>query len=124
MREVEAYKSDKPVWRGMFFKSEKQSQKFIDDLRKNNLSVNGAAMSTSKSLRVAAKFAMTRGYRGYPLMVKIVGHKNGRDFEPLALFKNEKEVLFLKGSKFKLVGYGQLQMKNGNVFNRIILEEI
>jgi hypothetical protein len=119
MQKVEPYKGG-IVYRGLHFNNEAEMRAFLTDIASTGKYVNrDPFMSTSKNVPTSRRFA---GAAPYGLTMEIRENHSGRDFEPFAnelkVYEHQEEVLFLKGSEFRLI---RAVMQNGKP--HLILEE-
>lgn len=107
-KKMPIYKDDKPLQRDYFFNDEESIDNFTDEIKNNTIFTDKAFLSTSKGHYGEGKeqvhFIITKSH-------------TGRDISNYNV--KEKEVLFMRNSKFKIIRFFQ---KNG-IFN-VVLEEL
>lgn len=122
MERLETYKGA-ALYRGLRFKTRAARQAFINKINADNGFTNEEiGMSTSKNESTANDFSADP----FGVTMEILPHHSGRDFESftheireIGIYAHEQEVLFLKGSKFKLI-----KMTESNGRPHMILEEL
>jgi len=104
------------TYRGLNFKNENEKVKFIADLKKSKNITDKGFVSSSKDIDVALDFAEREG----PGVILEIEGKSGVDIHNLSNVKDEQEILFGKGIKFKFK-----EIKTGPDRSTIlVLEEI
>ena len=115
---------------GKVYRATKLDEKLIMKLIPGTKMVNTTFWSTSKDFKIAEKFMMKQNFRNAFIICKTTKNNIDIDFEKLNPF-NEKEVLFLPFTEFKVenvsskMQYGKkvftielIELENNNYVNR------
>ncbi len=119
------YESKTPLYRGVPFRNEPELRAFLNQFQGNEWLNTRPFMSATKDGRTGFDFVKNSGY---PVFVEIRGAHSGRDLEPFKELAPEfgwqKEVLYSKEAKFRVVAKPQAVSLNGKTVYYIVLEEI
>lgn len=108
MRNIAPTPVESSLWRGLSFKTQQARETFAASLRTadGRWKNPNLGMSTSHDFQIAREFATKESH---PIFLEVQKSKTGRDIDTLknrglGFFSNEREITFLKGSRFAVVG--------------------
>ena len=94
-------KEEIATYKGRVFRATKLDEELILKLKPNTIMVNTTFWSTSKDFKIAENFMKSQKWRNSYIICENVKNNIDIDFEKLSPY-NEKEVLFLPFTEFKV----------------------
>ena len=94
-------KEEIATYKGRVFRATKLDEELILKLKPNTIMVNTTFWSTSKDFKIAENFMKSQKWRNSYIICETVKNNIDIDFEKLSPY-NEKEVLFLPFTEFKV----------------------